>query len=90
MNNNKHKQQNLFSDCIEANFLDIIKPQVEIMFTKLKKKSPELEKEWKDLFAKNVILQLDGFLEEMSEELQLEYIRDIRLSNLKKYIENHQ
>lgn len=39
------------------------------MFKKLNTMSPDLEKEWKDLFLKNVILYVDGFLEEMSEEV---------------------
>lgn len=87
MNNNIQKNK-LFSTNIEAGFLEIIKPQVHQMFQKLSKMSPELEKEWKDLFAKNVILYIDGFLEEMSEELNITYNKDIRIENLKKYIEN--
>lgn len=48
---------------------------------------PELEKEWKDLFAKNIILYIDGFLYEMSEELKIPYNKDFRIEHLKRYIE---
>ncbi len=78
----------MFSSNIESGFLEIIKPQVANMFKKLSKMSPDLEKEWKDLFAKNVILYIDGFLDEMSEELEIPYNKDIRIEKLKNYIEN--
>ena len=53
--NKKRFNGNLFSENIESGFLEIIKPQVASMFKKLNTMSPELEREWKDLFAKNVI-----------------------------------
>jgi len=80
-------KKEIFSQNIEAGFLEIVKPQVEFMFKKLSKMSPNLEKEWKELFAKNVILYIDGFLEEMSEELEIPYNKDMRIENLKKYID---
>ena len=67
MNKKTSNKNKLFSENIEGGFLQIIQPQVEKMFKKLNTMSPELEKEWKDLFAKNVILYIDGFLEEMAE-----------------------
>jgi hypothetical protein len=85
---NKISKGELFSENIEAGFLEIFKPQVSHMFKKLSTMNPELEKEWKDLFAKNIILYIDGFLEEMSDELKIAYNRDIRIDNLKKYIES--
>ena len=81
-------KKELFSNNIESGFLEIIKPQVANMFKKLSKMSPDLGKEWKDLFAKNVILYIDGFLDEMSEELEIPYNKDIRIEKLKNYIEN--
>ena len=84
------KEIGLFSDNIESGFIDIFKPQIEYMFKKLKSMPPELEKEWKDLFATNIILHIDGFLEEMSEELNISYNKDIRIEHLKKYIQNSQ
>ncbi|KLE01830.1 hypothetical protein N5U17_04320 [Aliarcobacter butzleri] len=89
MNTRKNtSKKELFSNNIESGFLEIIKPQVANMFKKLSKMSPDLEKEWKDLFAKNVILYIDGFLDEMSEELEIPYNKDIRIEKLKNYIEN--
>ncbi|MCG3682577.1 hypothetical protein L5F43_03705 [Aliarcobacter butzleri] len=89
MNTRKNtSKKELFSSNIESGFLEIIKPQVANMFKKLSKMSPDLEKEWKDLFAKNVILYIDGFLDEMSEELEIPYNKDIRIEKLKNYIEN--
>ena len=40
-----------------------------------------------DLFAKNVILYVDGFLEEMADELKMPYNRDMRIEKLKEYFE---
>jgi hypothetical protein len=89
MNKKTSNKNKLFSENIEGGFLQIIQPQVEKMFKKLNTMSPELEKEWKDLFAKNVILYIDGFLEEMAEELEIPYNKDLRIENLKKYIEKN-
>lgn len=89
MNRKTSNKNKLFSENIEGGFLQIIQPQVEKMFKKLNTMSPELEKEWKDLFAKNVILYIDGFLEEMAEELEIPYNKDLRIENLKKYIEKN-
>lgn len=85
--NKRKSNSNLFSDNIESGFLEIINPQVAFMFKELKNRPPELEKEWKDLFAKNIILYIDGFLEEMSDELKIPYNRDMRIENLKEYFE---
>ena len=95
MSNNKQKisynrgnvKKGLFSENIESGFLEIIAPQVQYMFKKLNTMSPDLEKEWKDLFAKNVILYVDGFLEEMADELKMPYNRDMRIEKLKEYFE---
>lgn len=84
---NKKNNKNLFSENIEAGFLEIIGPQVANMFIILKKMNPDLEKEWKNLFARDIILKTDSFLEEMSEELKIPYIKDIRIENLKSYME---
>jgi len=81
-------KKEIFSHNIEAGFLEIVKPQVEFMFKKLSKMSPNPEKEWKELFAKNVILYIDDFLQEMSEELEIPYNKDMRIENLKKYIDS--
>ncbi len=97
MSNNKQKmsynrgnvKKGLFSENIESGFLEIITPQVQYMFKKLNTMSPDLEKEWKDLFLKNVILYVDGFLEEMSEEVGITYDKDIRIEHLKKYVEQN-
>ena len=89
MNKKTSNKNKLFSENIEGGFLQIIQPQVEKMFKKLNTMSPELEKEWKDLFSKNVILYIDGFLEEMAEELEIPYNKDLRIENLKKYIEKN-
>ena len=89
MNKKTSNKNKLFSENIEGGFLQIIQPQVEKMFKKLNTMSPELEKEWKDLFAKKVILYIDGFLEEMAEELEIPYNKDLRIENLKKYIEKN-
>jgi hypothetical protein len=83
----KANKNELFSENIESGFLEIIKPQVAFMFNHLKRMPPELEKEWKDLFAKNIILYIDGFLYEMSEELKIPYNKDFRIEHLKRYIE---
>ena len=85
--NKKRFNGNLYSENIESGFLEIIKPQVASMFKKLNTMSPELEREWKDLFAKNVILYVDGFLEEMADELKMPYNRDMRIEKLKEYFE---
>ena len=97
MSNNQQKisysrrnvKKGLFSENIESGFLEIIAPQVQYMFKKLNTMSPDLEKEWKDLFLKNVILYIDGFLEEMSEEVGITYDKDIRIEHLKRYIEQN-
>ena len=89
MNKKTSNKNKLFSENIEGGFLQIIQPQVEKMFKKLNTMSQELEKEWKDLFAKKVILYIDGFLEEMAEELEIPYNKDLRIENLKKYIEKN-
>ena len=89
MNKKTSNKNKIFSENIEGGFLQIIQPQVEKMFKKLNTMSPELEKEWKDLFAKKVILYIDGFLEEMAEELEIPYNKDLRIENLKKYIEKN-
>ena len=89
MNKKTSNKNKLFSENIEGGFLQIIQPQVEKMFKKLNTMSPELEKEWKEKIKKKVILYIDGFLEEMAEELEIPYNKDLRIENLKKYIEKN-
>lgn len=73
----------------EGNDLKILIPMIDSVFMQLRKKaSPDVENEWKDLFSKKIILNLDTFLKEISEEIGITYYSDIRIDELRNYIEN--
>lgn len=73
----------------EANDLLILSTSVDFIFNKLKNSrnvDPLEEQVWKDLFSKKVTIYIDSFLEEMAEELEIDYKTDTRIEDLKKYI----
>ena len=80
-NNNKINFYNL--ETKEANDLKIFIASIERIFLALRRKSDfQNEKEWKDLFSEKVILNLDEFLQEISDEVGLSYTTDMRIEEL--------
>jgi hypothetical protein len=67
--------------------LNILAPQVAYMFNRLKKHSPQHEEEWKNIFTDKVVLLCDALLEELGDEIGVEYKRDLRIEMLKKHRE---
>ena len=86
-NNNKINFYNL--ETKEANDLKIFIASIERIFLALRRKSDfQNEKEWKDLFSEKVILNLDEFLQEISDEVGLSYTTDMRIEELREYIKS--
>ena len=85
--NNKINFYNL--ETKEANDLKIFIASIERIFLALRRKSDfQNEKEWKDLFSEKVILNLDEFLQEISDEVGLSYTTDMRIEELREYIKS--
>lgn len=73
----------------ESNDIKILLPTIDSIFMQLRRKAnPDMEKEWKDLFSEKITLTIDSFLKELCEEVGIQYYSDIRIDELREYIDS--
>lgn len=87
-------KKNININTKEAQDLSIILGSVDYVFNRLKNESSkgqafDNEKLWKDLFSEKVILHIDNFLKELSEDSGFDYKTDSRIDDLREFIENN-